>query len=187
MLKESRFDRLILSAVFATIALTSLTAQNSLAASPRYFCAYRGGVPHTFVRNPRGKIPMIKWEAAGVWSAKDRCIIVSKRFQAFSDNGTLQYLGTGIVNRQSAICAVVNKGDRCNTDNLLITLTATDRHEAARRLLDIGSLAANGPVKIRGEEVNLESTINGESYFDISAFEDIQSVVPEEEIIPIEY
>ncbi len=186
MVKKSRLAKFTLSAIVATTVLTVLNAKSSLAATDRYFCADRGGLPHTFIRSSRGNIPIIKWEATSKLSARDRCIIVSKRFQSFSDNGTLQYLGTGIVNRQSVICAVVNKGDRCNTNNLLITLTATDRHEAARRLLDTASLAANGPIKIRGEEINLESTINGESYFDISAFEDIQAVVPEEEITPIE-
>jgi hypothetical protein len=186
MIDKSCLAKYILSSIVATTVLTVLNAKSSLAATDRYYCAVRGGLPYTFTRTSRGNIPIIKWEATSKLSAKERCKIVSKRFQGFSDNGTLRYLSTGIVNRQSAICAVVNKGDQCNTKNLLITLTATDRHEAARRLFDIGSLAANGPIKIRGEEIKLESTINGESYFDLSAFEDIQTVVPEEEITLIE-
>jgi hypothetical protein len=60
---------------FTTTALTGLTAKNSLAVSPRYHCSFRGGVPHTFVRNPRGNIPIIKWEAAGNLSAKEGDLI----------------------------------------------------------------------------------------------------------------
>jgi hypothetical protein len=175
----------------ASIALMTTTiwansTTKSLAASSRYYCAILGGVPHTFAKTSRGNIAIIKWEAAGKYSAKERCIIVSRRFQAAADNGMLKYIGTGIVNNQSAICAVVNKGDACVNNNLLITLTATDRHEAARQLLDIGRLARTGPITIRGEETTIEDRINGESYFDMGLIEEVAPVTQEEEISAIE-
>jgi hypothetical protein len=185
MPKISRFIKLTSIALMTTTIWVNSTTK-SLASSNRYYCAILGGVPHTFVKTSRGNIPMIKWEAAGNYSAKERCIIVSKRFQAAADNGLLKYIGTGIVNDRAAICAVVNKGDACTKYNLLITLIETDRHEAARLLLDSRSLAANGPIAIRGEETNIEDTMNGESYFDVEAIEKIAPVVQEEEISEIE-
>jgi hypothetical protein len=184
MIRTSLFARLSLCAIVATTAIVSF-ADKSSAGNNRYFCAYLGGEPHTFVKTSRGNIPMILWDSAGEWSARERCSIVSKRFQAFADNGTLKYIGTGIVNNQAVICAVVTKGFRCNKDNLLITLTATDRHEAARRLLDISSLAQSGPMRIKYGDSSLESYINDECYFNVSLIEEVAPIV-EEEVAPVE-
>jgi hypothetical protein len=183
-MKSLLFAKLSISAIVLASAFT-VNSERSFAGNSRYFCAYLGGKPHTLVRTSRGNIPMILWESTGSWSALERCSIVSKRFQAFADNGTLKYIATGIVNSESAICAVPTKGLRCNNDNLLITLTATDRHEAARRLLDISSLAANGPVTIKYGDAPLETCLNDECYYNVNVIEEVAPIV-EEEVVPIE-
>lgn len=184
MLIKSLLSTLALTTLASTAVVTSF-ANPSQADNNKYFCARLGGVPHTFVRTARGNVAMIKWQSAGKWSAIDRCVSVSQRFQAFSDNGLLRNIATGVVNGQSVICAVVNKGDSCNNSNLLVTLTGSNRYDAARQLLDTRNLAKGNPVLIRGKKDKLETFANNEYYFDPSVIEKIAPVVTEE-VTPID-
>jgi hypothetical protein len=184
MTSKSFFTKIFLSAIVAATTIISFPASSS-AGNNRYFCAYLGGKPHTIVKTSRGNVPMILWESAGEWTALERCSIVSKRFQAFADNGTLKYIATGVVNNQSAICAVATKGFRCNANNLLITLTATNRHEAVRRLLDISSLAQSGPVSIKYGDASLETCVNDECYYSVASIEEVAPIT-EETVAPID-
>jgi hypothetical protein len=179
----------ILGSLAVSIFAIAIERNPATAGGNKYFCAVRSGVPTTFVKTTRGNIPMIAWvKSYSSISALQRCSIVSQRFQAFSDQGMLKQLATGIVNNQPAICAVVRTGDSCNRNNLLITLpNDVDRYETARKLLDIRSLASGRPIAIRGGTQKLETydPKTQEYYFDLSAIEQIAPVT-EEDVVPVE-
>jgi hypothetical protein len=160
-------------------AIVSVAAIDSpaIAGGNKYFCAVLNGTPTTFVKTSRGNIPMIAWQRSySSISAKERCLIVSQRFQAYSDRGMLKQVATGIVNQQPVICAVTRTGESCNNTNLLLTLPSDiDRHETARKLLDIRSLASGRPIAVRGGAQKLETydPNTREYYFSIDVIEDI--------------
>jgi hypothetical protein len=174
----------LVSAIVSVVAIDS----PALAGGNKYFCAVRQGTPTTFVKTSRGNIPMIAWERSySSISARERCIIVSQRFQAYSDRGMLKQLATGYVNKQPVICAVTRSGEGCNNDNLLFTLPAgIDRHETARQLLDIRALSSGRPIAVRGGSQKLEvyDPSTQEYYFNVGVIEEV-AVPSDEEVTPI--
>ncbi len=187
-----KFQSLTPMAVIGSLvgAIVSIVATDSpaLAGSNKYFCAIRNGTPTTFVKTTRGNIPMIAWERSySTISARQRCLTVSQRFQAASDRGMLKQVATGIVNKQPVICAVTRAGESCTNSNLLLTLPSDiDRHETARKLLDIRSLASGRPIAVRGGSNKLETydPNTQEYYFDISTIEDV-APASQEDVTPI--
>ncbi len=140
------------------IAVTSLTAIGAVAfihqptqARSRVFecgTAEYGSkkVPTTFAYTQNGrKVTVIRW-VSGYFSQsltnRQRCNIVSNRFQRFYDHGTLKYLNGGEVGRLPVVCAVPNLDISCTKRNVLYTLKAgSNPHKAARTLLDRRGLA----------------------------------------------
>lgn len=165
-MKNRRLTRIGMGLALA-IAPVVAVAQPAEAGADKYFCAELGGIYRTFARTPRGNVPMISWvsNTNPEWPSRRRCIEVSKRFERYYDNG-MRYLGTGIVNNESVLCAVRQQGNACNEDNLLVTLSpGMDRHQAAQRLLDMRGLAAGRILELNGEQV--ARTVNGEIYYNI--------------------
>jgi hypothetical protein len=79
------------------IALGSIASMShsSYAQNNTYFCGTnRDGVPTTYARTATGKkIPVISWQKNwnSKFSAKERCEVVSARFQNASVDGVLNY------------------------------------------------------------------------------------------------
>jgi len=146
------------------------------AGSNKYFCAQLDGLYRTFVSTPRGDVPMINWvsNTNPEWPSRRRCIEVSKRFERYYDNG-MRFLGTGIVNNQSVLCAVRQQGNPCNEDNLLVTLPPRmNRYQAAQQLLDMRAMAAGRTLELNGEQV--ARTVNGEIYYNIDQWLNLMPV-----------
>ena len=138
---------------------------NSANPTSSFYCGNNGGVPATIVSHSvHGNVTLIRWvsdyfEGSG-YDAQTRCELVSERFQTHKENGTLQYLTTGILNRQKVICASGTNGGEC--EGLLFTLKPNS--DANQTLLDLTNLRIYA-----GEMPPLNET-NGRLYINFEDF-----------------
>lgn len=121
------------------IALGGLTinTQPSHAQSTTFFCGMSNGVPATIAQTPRGNVSVIRWvssyfSGAG-YNPQTRCQEVSGRFEAYKNNGTLNYITTGIMNGQPVVCTRSTNGGGCN--GLLFTLKQGENATPAKLCL----------------------------------------------------
>ncbi len=149
------------------VLINSVLAMPSVAQSKNtYKCLIFKNNPTTVVDTKRGKIQLISWKSNffsnSTWTPQKRCDEVSKRFQKFSDNGTLRYVATGTMNRQSVICVAQKKssGFGCQTDGLLLTLEPKDNpNTVLQELFDISARVSSGGLS-RGGILDLEAFLN---------------------------
>jgi hypothetical protein len=138
----------------------------------RFFCAKSlnpqtgKAVPTTMAKTKRGNVAMIRWQstffsnAGKAFTPLDRCQEVSRRFQAYYQDGVLAYLTTGKMNAQNVICVSDEYGGPCQ--GLLLTLEPKDNPEQVlKELLNVRA-RARGAIT-RG---------NGSSYVDVQEFLD---------------
>ena len=124
MIKSSFFWRILTSSAIV-LGVTTTINPPTIAGGNTYYCAQLNGVYRTFVNTTRGRIALINWvnSYSERWTARNRCIEVSQRFQRFLENGTLKYIRTGIINNQPVICVANQRGGDCPSNQVLITLT----------------------------------------------------------------
>lgn len=113
-----------------------------------FFCDESRGVPTTAVKTPSGVMPVIKWVSHAFlpsgYTPRARCRDVSARFQTYYDNGMLNYITTGIVNRQPVVCVTDSTGGPCQ--GILFTLKrGANASRVIQQLFDIRAGAA-GPL-----------------------------------------
>ncbi|ELS00404.1 hypothetical protein Xen7305DRAFT_00001050 [Xenococcus sp. PCC 7305] len=160
-----------------TVGASILTISLSLqASSDKYSCREVDGVHGIYSRTVRGYMRLLnfKRDINPDWSIENRCEAVSKRFQRFSDNDILKFIGSGYVNQEPVLCAVAEKGQLCNATNVLVTLPPqSDPIEAARKLMDTRGLARGNVIDVSGQEGKLESYIDGKAYYDIAVLEQL--------------
>ncbi|NEQ77576.1 MAG: hypothetical protein F6K23_33915 [Okeania sp. SIO2C9] len=127
---------------------------------PNKFYCDRGknGIPTTFVKTPQGTYTVIRWVSnyflSAGYSPLTRCRQVSDKFQFFYDDGRLDYITTGIVNRQPVICVSGRKGGPCQ--GVLFTLKPQQSaSETVQQLFDIRVGAATGPLYESGSRFYL--------------------------------
>ena len=104
---------------------------------------------------------MISWQRAwgDEYTPEKRCQIVSQRFQKAEEKGLLNYITSGVVNKQNVICATRRYGGPCQY--LLFVLRDVDKpNDVLGALLGVASLGRGSP---------LIQTDNGSSrnYYDI--------------------
>ena len=138
---------LILRGLAIAFTTTAILNQPSNAQSTTFYCSTSNGVAATIARTPRGNLPVIRWNSdyfsGSGWSQHRRCQEVSTRFQMYYDNGTLKYITTGQMNRQSVVCVASRKGGDCTA--LLFTLKpGSNPSRTLSRLLNYRALAAGG-------------------------------------------
>ena len=109
----------------------------------------KNGIPTTFVKTPQGTYPVIRWVSnyflSAGYSPMTRCRQVSNKFQLFYDDGRLDYITTGIVNRQPVVCVSGQKGGPCQ--GVLFTLKPyQNASETIQKLFDIRVSATTGPL-----------------------------------------
>lgn len=145
----------------ATLAMSSQPAQ---AGEQRFGCAQSGGVPATMAKTKRGYVPVIRWTSdyfgSSGWSPQARCQEVSDRFEAYHKDGTLNFLTTGRMNRQSVVCVASREGGPCS--GLLFTLKpGSNPGQTLQRLLDV-RYRATGPLNESSARVyiNMEDFLN---------------------------
>ena len=179
-MKRKRLFVQVVSGIAIAIAATATITQPGEAQSRnRYFCAIRSGVPTTFARTPRGNVPMIGWVShLGGRDPLQRCQEVTQRFQNFSDNGMLRFLRSGTLNGQPVLCAARFRGGSCDPSTVLITLQPGQNAQLVRQqLIDIGSRASSGPIRLRSNDVIFYE--NGEPYINIDKLLETAPVDPE--------
>ncbi|MCC3582653.1 COP23 domain-containing protein [Microcoleus sp. PH2017_30_WIL_O_A] len=156
----------ILSAIVLSLGATLTIDQFSYAQERTYTCGTDRStqVPATLVRTPRGNIPMILWvNNFPPLTPRERCQVVSARFQQFADNHLLKYLRAGIVNGQPVLCVATSKGGTCPDENVLITLPPrSNANQVLERLLDLRRHAAGKPLRLSGGEAIFY--VDGELY-----------------------
>lgn len=114
-----------------------------------FFCDLSNGVPTTMARNDRRQAPLIRWVSnfgsqAG-YTAQQRCLEVSNRFQEYYNAGKLKFLTTGRINGQNVVCVADRIGGACA--GLLFTLKPTSNPgETLQNLLDIRTNAGASPL-----------------------------------------
>jgi Circadian oscillating protein COP23/Trypsin-like peptidase domain len=111
--------------LFTSFALFLSPDRLLSASKSKYYCDFQSHPYQTKYQTTLGPQELIYWDGRILKSPsnlKARCDDVSKKIQAFSDNGMLRLLGTRILkNGNPAICAVKPK-ENCTDDNLLIEL-----------------------------------------------------------------
>lgn len=150
------------------ITVIAIVPDTSLSQTQKYYCAQLNGIYRTFVRTQRGNIPIIKWVSNEFdKSPRERCLEVSRRFVAFSDNGLLQklYLRTDKVNNLPVICVTHSIKQTCPNGNILVTLGPNaDAGATLYQLLDLRRRAADGGIPLSDDLVFYDQ---GEAYVDI--------------------
>jgi len=140
-----------------------------------YKCTQLKGKPITVVDTARGRIQLIVWQSdyfrASGWTPEKRCQEVTRRFQKFSDNGTLRFIANGAIDNYQVICVSPQSQDiGCQEENLLMTLEPNDNPiEVMKELFE--DAVKTGAMPIRRSQAVLDL----EKYF---ATAPLMSVAP---------
>ncbi len=133
----------VLSGVAIALVTPGAIAQSNNTGNTTYRCGTKQGIPVTLARTAtRGEVPFIYWRSDDLpppLTAQQRCNEVSRRFQAYRDNGTLRYMTGGVMRGQPVICVAQRDGGSCT--GLLLTLRpGSDPQRALQRLIDLRGL-----------------------------------------------
>ncbi|MEM9137924.1 MAG: COP23 domain-containing protein [Cyanobacteria bacterium P01_F01_bin.42] len=141
--------KVFLGAATAALAgAAAITPFSAAEAGPdsRFTCLTKQGVPATVALTQRGPVPVIIWQTTlgGVYTPQVRCDIISKRFQQYYEDGTLNFLTTGRKNRLPIVCVAQYKGGPCSRD--LFTLRPdANPGQTLRRLMAV-RIGSAGPL-----------------------------------------
>lgn len=103
----------------------------SYAQDRKYSCGEYRDNPAIFLRAMhRGNIPFIIWNEPPSSQLRDRCREIADRFQRAEDNGTLNFMTTGVVNDLPVICVAAFNGGPCLPNGTLITLRPNTNSQA---------------------------------------------------------
>ncbi len=152
----------VLHTSIATLALllgsAIATAKPASAQAVNFFCGSDGINPVTYASTARGNVPIMRWQthhfSGSGYTPQQRCQEVSGRFQTYYNNGSLNYITTGIMNGQPVVCTSGSQGGGCA--GLLFTLRPTDNaSQVVQQLFDIRAGAA-GPINQSGNRVYVD-------------------------------
>lgn len=148
--------KLNLLATVATVGTTMVISSFGLTSSMQaknmgtnFLCQNWQGVPTTLAKTAdQESVPVLIWQSNyfsnSGYDASTRCQLVSGRFQYFYNNGQLQYLTTGRMNRMPVVCVTRQQGGRC--EGLLFTLKpGTDPTQALQELMAV-RFRSRGPL-----------------------------------------
>jgi hypothetical protein len=174
-----RLARLILVGAIALnlplLAARSSTAQETKALSS-FQCRQVNGYYATMAVNQDGRTaPMIVWATEEFsdsgYTPQRRCTEVTNRLNSVlrSNGSSLRnvYLTVGPVNRHVVLCHVNNTRSGCNRENVLFTLSQSNRRASNPRallenLFQTRALTSGNPVQESGGQayVNLEALVD---------------------------
>lgn len=146
------------------------------ASSDKYSCLEIDNVYGVYSQTERGNMNILNFirDVSPELSRSDRCKIVATRFQRFYDNGLLKFIGADHVNSEPVLCAVVEEGESCTSENVLVTLPSkTDPVEGARLLMDARGLATGRVIEVNGKEGKLENFVDGRTYYNLEVLEQL--------------
>ena len=124
----------------------------------RFNCSQVDGVPTTMAKTSRGMVPVIRWTSnyfsSSGYSPQSRCRAVSRKFETYHQNGTLNFLTTGTINRLPVICVAEVKGGACR--GVLFTLKpGANAGRTLRQLLNVRD-RASGPLNETSARVYID-------------------------------
>jgi hypothetical protein len=83
-----------------------------------FLCSTTNSVPATIARTPHGDVPIVFWNSPDLGSSDatliEQCEEVSRRFQTRYNDGTFNYITTGIIDGQLVTCAAQSQGGACS-------------------------------------------------------------------------
>jgi Circadian oscillating protein COP23 len=138
----------VLSASILTYVATAVAPVGASGENGKFYCGKNGNVPTTMAKTSRGDVAVIRWVSRGVFGdaypPEVRCNIVSEKFQSFYQDGTLDFLTTGVVNRMSVICVAQAQDGPCN--GVLFTLKPGGDPGRTLKLLLGVRIRSSGPI-----------------------------------------
>ncbi len=167
-MKIRSFAQTFTAFVFA-LSATATISQPSSAKATTFFCGTSKGAPVTVASTSRGDIPIIRWISnyfSGTnYNPQRRCKEVSNKFQIYYDNGMLNYLTTGRINRQPVVCVAKSLGSGCS--EVLLTLEPKDNpNRVLQELLNLRVRAASAPITRGGPQVSEQAPV----YVDLNEY-----------------
>lgn len=161
---SQRFLHVGIAASVMAVSMVAGSDRPAAAQSVNFFCGSDGNNPVTYATTARGNVPIVRWRtqyfSGAGYTPQQRCDEVSGRFQTYYNNGTLNYITTGIMNGQPVVCTSGTNGGGC--DGLLFTLRPTDNaSQVVQQLFDIRAGAA-GPINQSADRpyVDVEELLN---------------------------
>ncbi|MBW4495544.1 MAG: COP23 domain-containing protein [Oscillatoria princeps RMCB-10] len=140
----------ILTAAALAIGATASLQRPSQAQNTTFQCGVwvngpNAGVAVTYARTPRGVVPIINWVSDHFsdsgYTPMRRCLEVTSRFQSAYNNGTLNYITTGVKNGQPVVCVTSASNGPCSS--ILFTLKpGTDASRTLQAIFDIQNMGA---------------------------------------------
>lgn len=113
------------------------------------------GSPTTYVANGGQSLPLISWVShyfsGSGYDPQTRCEQVTERFNRFYQDGRLNFITTGFVNRQPVVCVSGYIGGPC-TDVLFTLKPGEDAAQAVQQLFDV-RVGQDGPLYESGSRV----------------------------------
>jgi len=162
----------MISALALAVATTT-SNQPSYARGNKFFCTEEGGTPVTKVRTSRGNETFIRWVVKDFkkFPPKERCKIVSVRFQRYYFSGSLFIRSKNKFEDKYPVLCVVNKeGAPCTSENLLVTLQrGTDVGRVLQQIIDFRRGVAGKPIELSGCHSTDE---RGDLYIDVKQLVD---------------
>lgn len=129
-MKSTFLNQLLVIAILSLGGILAST-QSTLAQSRSYNCSeYQGSVAIFLRTTHRGNVPFIVWNERLSSQLGDRCREIADRFQRADDNGTINFMTTGIVNNLPVICVAGFNGGPCLPNGTLMTLRANTNSQA---------------------------------------------------------
>lgn len=165
-----------------TVSFASASTHSKATPNPNFFCGTKDGVPTTVAQTSRGDVPVIRWvsdyfSGAG-YTPQKRCLEVSERFQNFYNNGMLNYITTGVINRQPVVCVAETPGSTCS--EVLFTLEKNDDPNVVmQQLFNVRIRATAAAITRGGSPVNQNQPI----YIDVNDY--LNKTPVEEGISPL--
>lgn len=109
---------LLTALLTGTAGFVMLSPVHADTVAPRFYCGKVKNTPTTLARTSRGPVSVIRWTSKNAFGEnyppEVRCKLVSSKFQEYYTDGTLNFLTTGVQNRQPVICALQAKGGPCS-------------------------------------------------------------------------
>jgi hypothetical protein len=131
------------------------------AGASHFYCDVTGEIPKTIARNVVNgqQLTLIEWkdDPNFKWSLdkKERCQIVSGRFQRAYYENKLDYLKTGQVGENPVVCAVSFDAQPCTKDDILVTFQPNTNAEQW-----LNSFLQGNTVTVRGANQNTKDMRN---------------------------
>lgn len=124
-----------------------------------FFSCNETPTPLTAFYSPEGSLPVIYWVSEyfthSGWDPLTRCRSVTGRFQRYYEEGTLDYITTGIVNRLPVVCVSSELGGPCT--GVLLTLKPGENASLViQRLFDLSYGRNVGPLYESGSRLYLD-------------------------------